>query len=225
MHCLKECRRFFFICWCVAFIVNTSPAYAQVKEAKKVVTALTAKKYFGRGYVKGGDLKAAQYISHRFETSGLMPLASTYFQKFTMPVNTFQNEMEVRLDSKKLRPGIDFIVNPASAGAQRSYNIFICDSANLLEKLKAESDDVCLVILQTDFDRHRKEASSILKEKKAGAVILLEEKKLTWSVATMQYKIPVVSILTAAFPEPTKKAVFNIDAVFNPVHTHKMFWA
>lgn len=217
MPAFLTCKRFFFAFLFFAFYFNTI-GFAQDKEAREVINTLTSKKYFGRGYIKDGDEKAANFLRKKFEAFGLKPINGNYFQDFTMPVNTFPGAMELKVDGKELQPGKDFIVYPASAAAQKTYPVFLCDTTNVIQKLE-ENTDICLLIPVSVFDKKRNDAALLLKEKKTtGAVIFLEEKKLTWSVTALQYKIPVFTVLTSAFPTGTKNVSVNVDVVFHPEH-------
>ncbi len=216
MPALLICKRFLtsFLFFTFCFNVNV---FAQDKEAREVINTLTSKKYFGRGYIKDGDGKAANYIQNKFEKFGLKPINGNYFQDFTMPVNTFPGAMDLKAEGKRLEPGKDFIVYPASAAADKTCTVFLCDTNNVLQKLE-ENSNVCLLIPSIVFNAKREEAASLLKSKKTGAVIFLEEKKLTWSVSGSQYNIPVLTALSKSFPENVKSVSMHIDAVFNSNH-------
>ncbi|MBJ6143729.1 VanZ family protein [Hymenobacter sp. BT559] len=90
--------------------------------AHRTIEALAAPKLHGRGYVQGGEHKAAAYLRGRLRQLGLQPLALDFTQPFTLDVNTFPGKMELRLSSQNrssvpalsFTPGIDFIVSPES---------------------------------------------------------------------------------------------------------------
>jgi aminopeptidase YwaD len=125
--------------------------------------------------------------------------------------------MQLKADGKELQPGKDFIVYPASAAANKTYPVFLCDTTNVIQKLE-ENSDICLIIPSIVYEKKRDEAAPLLKNKKTGAVIFLEDKKLTWSVAGSQYNIPVITVLSKSFPENIKSVSLHIDAVFNSSH-------
>jgi aminopeptidase YwaD len=110
------------------------PAHAQQPDlagARRTIAALASSKMHGRGYVQGGEHKAAVYLRSRLKQLGLQPLAPNYTQPFTMDVNTFPGAMQMRVsygmfgdfavvgNQNHLRAGLDFIASPNS-GAGRS---------------------------------------------------------------------------------------------------------
>ncbi|HQU99776.1 MAG TPA: hypothetical protein PLO59_01395, partial [Bacteroidia bacterium] len=106
-------------------LVNVINAGAQVsKKAHKRIAKLTSEKFFGRGYVKGGDSIAADYLAKQFKQTGLLPIDANYFQKFTFSVNTFPNQIFVNIAGKALKPGYDFIVEAASGRADVTCKLF-----------------------------------------------------------------------------------------------------
>jgi aminopeptidase YwaD len=83
--------------------------------ARKIVDTLTSKYYWGRGYTNHGMEKAAEFLVAQFNSYKLQPFNNKGFlQSFGYPVNTFPGKMEVSVNGKSLRPGIDFIVSPDS---------------------------------------------------------------------------------------------------------------
>jgi aminopeptidase YwaD len=96
------------------------PTQAQVPDlgrARRTIKALAAPKMYGRGYVNGGEQKAAAYLRGRLRQLGLQPLAPDFTQPFTLDVNTFPGKLEIQLitqTSRSLVPGTDFIASPES---------------------------------------------------------------------------------------------------------------
>lgn len=99
-------------------VIFTTAANAQdLPAAKKILHQLTSQNFWGRGYTKGGMGKAADYLCDQFKALGLKPMeGNSYRQQFSYPVNTFPGKMEVAVNGKKLVPGKDFIIGPASSG-------------------------------------------------------------------------------------------------------------
>ena len=98
-------------------------AAQELPAAQKNINILTSAKLWGRGYTKDGMTKAGNYIKAVFKKSGLQPMAGNDFrQYFSFPVNTFPGKMEVTVNGKKLVPGKDFIIGPASLG-QKSNDV------------------------------------------------------------------------------------------------------
>ncbi len=91
--------------------------------AKKIIDTLTSSYFFGRGYVNDGDTKAAAYIADRFYQYGITANRGGYFQSFMMDVNTFPENMIVKLDDKILTTGKDYIVSAESKGKKGKFKL------------------------------------------------------------------------------------------------------
>ena len=103
--------------------------------ARKTISTLTSKKYWGRGYTNNGMGKAADFIEKEFKKFGLSPLSgNSYKQFFSFPVNTFPSNMSLKLNGKTLIPGKDFIVHQASKGATANDSLIQKDSTTYLSK-------------------------------------------------------------------------------------------
>ncbi|WP_375433820.1 M28 family metallopeptidase [uncultured Hymenobacter sp.] len=103
---------------------------------RRTVKDLTAPSMSGRGYVRRGDQKAADYIRRRFRQLNLQPLAPNYTQSFPLDVNTFPGELKLKFRTgfgmrplplfggyHRLQPGFDFIAAPSSgAGRVGSFS-------------------------------------------------------------------------------------------------------
>lgn len=202
----------FSICCCSIAVSAQDSLYT-----RQVIETLCSKQYAGRGYVKQGDHKAATYISAEFAKSGLQPIGESYFQPFQFPVNTFPSRLKVVIDGKKLIVGTDYIVHPASSGCRSTFITQQTDSLNFISDLSADTDS-CLVIDNKFFNAQRDVVIDLLKKKKKGAVVFLEENKLTWSVATYHFNVPVLVILKKKFPVNAQKISINIKSHFNTNH-------
>src|SRR5947209_3674378 len=84
-------------------IVSLSVCKGQdIDRVRKCIKTLCSKKMAGRGYVKKGDLKAAQYLKKEFQKIGLQPFKGTYFQNFNLNINTFPSKVNLQADGKSL---------------------------------------------------------------------------------------------------------------------------
>jgi hypothetical protein len=95
---------------------------------KRALAELSSSAMWGRGYTKGGMARAADYISAALKRYGLQPADSTYRQTCAFPVNTFPGRMELSVDGRRLVPGRDFIVHPASRGVTGAGKLVQTDS-------------------------------------------------------------------------------------------------
>ena len=197
------------------FFANYSIAQDSIY-ARSVINTLTSNSYHGRGYVKKGDAKAALFIAGEFKRLNLLPLTENYFQSFDFPVNTFPSKMKVCVDGKKLIPGKDYIVHPASSSAKGKYKLFIADqlpTAYKKEQLKNK------FVLVEKPDSLTPEQSKTYNEwddntMDAKGVVVVEPNKLTWSVSTKAFPFPDLRILNSALPVNPEEIRLNIHNKF-----------
>ena len=96
---------------------------------RKVINTLCSKQFAGRGYVKNGLEIAANFITDELKKNKVQPLFNTgFYQWFNFNVNTFPSRMDVKINGKVLKPGIDFIVSEESIGLKGKFNLQKKDS-------------------------------------------------------------------------------------------------
>lgn len=101
--------------------------------ACKVINTLCSKQFAGRGYIKNGLDISAKYIVNELKKFKTQPLFNTgYYQWFDFNVNTFPGKMNVTVNGKGLKPGIDFIVSPESVGLNGKFNVEKKDSVTYI---------------------------------------------------------------------------------------------
>jgi len=97
--------------------------------ARLIIKKLTSKECYGRGYLNNGLDVAAKYITDQLKRFKAKPLFSTgYYQWFDFDVNTFPNNVGVKLNGKVIKPGSDFILNPQSGSIKGKFNLKQVDS-------------------------------------------------------------------------------------------------
>ena len=100
-------------------VLGISVNAQDISYTRKIVDTLTSTYFWGRGYTKDGMKKAADFLSKEFKNAGLLPLdKKDFLQKFSFSANTFPGKMDVEVNSKKLVPGIDYIVGADSHSAK-----------------------------------------------------------------------------------------------------------
>lgn len=116
-----------FLCVKSLFAQNLSDAH-------RIIDTLTSKTMWGRGYTNMGMAKAADFIVNKFKDYGLAPIDGKEFkQNFSFAVNTFPGKMDVYINGKKLIPGKDFIMLPASIGARAKGKLTQTDSVTFIQ--------------------------------------------------------------------------------------------
>ncbi len=116
------------------FIFACNASLAQdTTYTREVIKYLTSKKCFGRGYVNNGLDIAAKYIAGELKANKAEPFFATgYFQWFDFNVNTFPGKVNVKINNKLLKPGIDYIVSPESGTVKGKYTLFKKDSVTYI---------------------------------------------------------------------------------------------
>lgn len=158
--------------------------------AQSVIDTLCSADYFGRGYLKNGDEKAAKYIRSQFKSIGLDPLCPEYFHPFGMNVNTFPETPVLQTGDRRLLAGIDFIPFPGSGGVDRSnQKVIWVDEAYLSSKrkyrklLRKGKRNAVIVLDTLPSGSLMKDRKSEILKKSDGRFVIEIVQKLTWSVS------------------------------------------
>lgn len=193
--------------------------------AQQTINDLCAEDMAGRGYIDNGEKKAADYISSRFSSIGLMPATQNYQQFFTIAVNTII-QTEVKQEGRTLTPGVEYVIAPESSSVSVNGPLFYITEKMLKKNLlvkkvkRAISKGYIPVICPVSSDD--KEAQSAIKEMKnsltAATFIFLRE-ELTWSVGRTQSKNGEVWMLSSAFDYKAKHISIHIKSKYIEQYT------
>ncbi len=99
-------------------------------KALAYVATLAGPDMHGRGYVQGGDSLAAEWIAAQFDRLGLGKVKDQRFEPFEFAVNSFPDSVRLTINGAPLKPGIDFLADPASGpanGTVRMVPLFLSD--------------------------------------------------------------------------------------------------
>lgn len=183
--------------------------------ARKVINDLCSPSFYGRGYVKKGDKKAAAYIESQFKSHGLKNFKGQYLQNFDFSVNTFPNTVEVVLNGVKLTPGVDYLIDPSSPSCDFNGEIQFIPLSELNTESHYDSKGYLLkaAVLDTFTPNYFEEAAITLKKYgadfKKELLIKLTNDKLTWSSSPRVSKVPSITLLSSVF-DRSKPAKFEI---------------
>ncbi len=183
--------------------------------ARKVINDLCSPSFYGRGYVKKGDKKAAAYIESQFKSNGLKSFKGQYLQNFDFSVNTFPNTVEVVLNGVKLIPGVDYLIDPSSPSCDFKGEIQFIPLSELNTESHYDNKGYHLkaAILDTFTPNYFEEAAITLKkygaDYKKELLIKLTNDKLTWSSSPRVSKVPSIILLSSVF-DRSKPAKFEI---------------
>jgi hypothetical protein len=206
-------KRFFVVALCMAGIHGNGQ---DLSYAKTVVKTLCSPEFHGRGYVQAGDRKAAEFIAGEFERHGLEKVSGSYFQNFTVPVNTFPGNMELRVDGKILLPGTDYLIDPGAPAVKGSFSILNITDDLLLDENKfaglindSKNKFIAIHITGKKFtsedNKELQDKFNLLKygvDIPSRGTLIFSPDKLTWSGSTRQFSKPVITLRAQVASSP-----------------------
>ena len=137
----------------------------------------------GRGYVKKGEKRAANFIRKEFRKDKLETFTKNYFQYFSFPINTFPKKIILSVDGEKLTAGKDFVISAASPDIEGSFEVFsLLGDTSSIEKIKKKykNKNLSEKFVLTDSKERTIYRSNVFNSK---GVILLNEKNVWWHVS------------------------------------------
>jgi hypothetical protein len=209
------------------FLIAAETVFSQeLEQMKKTVFDLAGEKMHGRGYIKNGHLKAADYIAKEYQKIGLQSFKQNYFQEFSFSVNNIKSEPFVSLDNKQLTCGQDFLIQ-ASCKTFKGEGFWVkIDSQHIAEKKLPQGFEGKWIVADAElfhpvyknpFDP--KLSNEFFKAK--GFIIL--QKKLTHSVSTLaNFPLPIVEMKKSVFENQLpEKIKVNYKTLFVSQNTGK----
>ncbi len=195
-------------------LVLCTSACAQEADAvrsngRKYVKNLTAPALHGRGYVENGDGLAADWMAQQFTRMGLKPLKTDYFEPFQFNVNSFPDSVKVSIDGKRLVPGMDFIVHPASGRATGRFDLVHLRPEDLLDPARRamsmgvlSGKAACLHFPKTTNSDSLKLYDDVERELMHFCpVVKTAAGKLTWGVAQEARPFPLIEVLPSTITD------------------------
>src|SRR5690606_32602263 len=114
---IKDLIGLLILLWVCTFQKSNAQA---VPFLKQQIAVLAGPGMDGRGYIKNGHGKAADYIVSQFKNFGLRPFEThNYQQPFFISANTFPSQIQLEVNGNALRPGVDFLVGAASSSFEK----------------------------------------------------------------------------------------------------------
>lgn len=191
-------KKVFIILFALLFL-NAASAQ-NLERAKKVIADLGNKKMHGRSPCFKGDKIAADYIQNLFITAGLKPIANeSYTQSFSYNTQVFPKQMSLTINGKKLKPGIDFIIDPVSITGKGKAEILYLDSV-FFKHAKENVSNLSFTNKAVVYDQKNYALLSelpletIQKIYAAACVIEFNHTKLTMSIGSEPLSIPIFKL-------------------------------
>jgi len=194
----------------IIFLTLSLTMYSQDLEyAKTIVQKLASPELKGRGYTESGNILAAEYISNEYKRIGLIPFGKSYYQKFNIPINTFPNEVLVKINGEVLNPGVDFLIESSSPSIKGKINVVKTDRNGIDTKEKfidliRKAGENFILIDNTTKSTENKELNKTIDEyisflkyspqTPCKGVIIYTKEKLTWENSTTLNIRPIITI-------------------------------
>jgi aminopeptidase YwaD len=131
--------------------------------------------------------------------AGLKPIHTSFFQAFTYSTQTFPKQMALSINGKKLKPGVDFIIDPVSASAKGKAQLMYLDSTFFSVKT-VHSKDLSFrnkaIVYDQKFYKQLSELPVELIQKiyAASCIIEINHAKLTMDVGSRPLSIPIFKL-------------------------------
>jgi aminopeptidase YwaD len=214
-------------------ILSVSAKSQHLEIGRSWVDTLSSPYFFGRGYVKDGVNKAAEFIKNEFEKMGIhkLPGADSYLQDFSFGVNTFPGVVAVKHHKRELINGVHFMVNPNSGGGEFKKlklthidTVDINDEKQLKNKLdlafSKKSDGVLFDLSGMPVLDEMNLKYQLLGLGNHFPTVFVTSNKMDWGVGRAQLKYPVLSIADSIF-QKNKLFSLCIKAEWEPDFTSK----
>jgi hypothetical protein len=192
---------------------------------KNQIDVLASPAMHGRGYVKDGRERASAFLQRKFSELKLKPVGATYIQGYTFPVNTFPGKMQLAINGKELKPGVDFLIDAGGAGfSAKKLKVDKVDLGDIRDTsawkraVASFDDEHAYVLLNIDsfcsrLGIRKRQIAFVLPH---GCFIIPESAKFTWTVETQQADATVFYVKEDFLQGKQKHIAINAQAKFLP---------
>ena len=205
---------------CFAIFVSIKLQAQDSTYTRNILNHLTDKSFAGRGYVNGGDQKAALFLKNEFIKIGLNAGSNNFYQNFSFPVNTFPSKMSISINDHLQLPGKDYIIDPSSSGIKGTFPVKVINHSPTY--YVSENFHNVILLIDTSGNGKLFTTDSVRLWKNnplnAAGLIFISEKKLTWSVSTIVDSFFTFHILRNAIP--TFPVTIKLDIVNEFIPNH-----
>ncbi len=202
------------IVFCLAWLGSSILFSQNLPYVKSMIDTLASPEFYGRGYVNNGDKIAAAFIAKQLKKDQVKCFDTSYFQIFHINVNTFPDDVALKINGVDKQPGVDFMVSPDAQTMKDSYKILLVDgntlsSEKLTKKFNNQNHSKLALVVDTGFKD--------LKNKKleeTPLLVFIRDKGISWHVAQEQNekKHAEITINRSALPEKITNISVNIHA-------------
>jgi hypothetical protein len=196
-------------------------SWAQNKTyAKQVVKTLSSPEFHGRGFVKGGDKIASEYIKTELEKWNTLTFGDSYFQYLNLDINTI-NKAKLIVGEKELKLGDDYLVYASSSSLKGKYELYQVDSFNLSEFI-AQDNKNKIFVLDTNRNKSKdlidnyRSIISTCAYKNAAGIIEVTDRRLIQTQRTYELGFPYLQIKNESWDSTANKVQIQIKNKFKP---------
>jgi hypothetical protein len=199
-------------------------AAQDVDYARKVINDLCSEEMAGRGYVKNGARKAAEYIADEFSKNELAHFGADYFQTYGFQAVSYPHRIELTIDDQELVPGEDFILSAGCPTINGVFTLFFVDSSTIdnptelkaFEKLPFYKTFLVVDAIRGKTFHNQEIADKILKNGyKAKGMVYSEQQKLTWSASMDWESVATIYIQKGVLKRFQKTVHITVDSEIN----------
>lgn len=208
--------------------------HAQKKSyARKVLDTLCSSHFDGRGYYNNGEKRASEFLKNEYSKIGLQPINETYLQGFNLSTNAIVGDVSLKLNKKKLKPGIAYLIAPSSPSYNAKSDVFYLEKSALVDIETFKSvvplfKGKFVIIDQTLIAEESKEIKNQVQDMihflkfypkiALNGVIEVINSKLIFGASQEKAFRPHLIILKEQLPKKLKKIKLKIENEFNPKH-------
>lgn len=189
--------------------------------ATQMVDSLTSENFAGRGYVRDGHVKAANFIARKFNEFGLKRFDTDFKQEFKISINTFGGACDLIIDKKLMFAGVDFLVDPSCPSITGKFDLvwlnpkIVGDAKKMIKFTSTDFSNSFLIVDKTgitDTTQLDFLDNMIHNPFQAKGIIIVQNKKFTWSMCQQQRPYPILYIKKDRITYKNKKIEVTIDA-------------
>jgi len=218
-------KKYFFL-FIASISINFNANSQKLDYVRFIVDTLCSPSMYGRGYTNNGDKLAAEFIKNEMLKNQIVPFNNSHLQEYKISINTFNQDISLKINSKKLITGKEFMVSLSSPKTKGRYKILKLDSNNLKSKKDFEiltkknlKKTVVLIDKQNIKDKEISEVLNKIRYKNpfnSAGIATIEDKNLSWGISDGKiindyFKI---SVLRNTLPKKAKKINIKIDTEY-----------
>ncbi|MEQ8560763.1 MAG: M28 family metallopeptidase [Cytophagales bacterium] len=204
----------------ILFLLSGFSSKAQDIKVGLYLDTLCSPYMAGRAYVDSGHNRAAEFIAQAFKEIGLSPIKDSYFQKFSIDVNTFPGELTIKMKGRDFEEGKDFVPKPFSGSGKKSRKIvrldtlIFSDSTAAKNFLKLKLNNKVLVYSKDDYSKLTEFPYEYIEKAFSSIATIELKEKLTASFSQKQYSGVSLEMLDSQFDDEAKRLKYEVQAEF-----------